>query len=71
MNITVTELETNLDKYLILSETKDIFITKNEKEVAKLSNPNQDRLNIAKSLFGAIPSDYTLEETKEKRLHDI
>ena len=71
MSITATELKTNLGKYLMLAETEDIYITKNGKVVAKLSNPNQDRIDIAKSLFGIIPSDVTLEESKEERLNGI
>ena len=71
MSITATELKTNLGKYLMLAETEDIYITKNGKVVAKLSNPNQDRIDIAKSLFGVIPSDVTLEESKEERLNGI
>ena len=31
--------------------TEDIFITKNGKIVAKLTNPHQDRVEVAKSLF--------------------
>ena len=69
--ITATELKTNLGKYLMLAETEDIYITKNGKVIAKLSNPNQDRIDIAKSLFGIIPSDVTLEESKEERLNGI
>lgn len=42
----------NLGKYLLLSEKEDIFITKNGKIVAKLTNPHQDRVEVAKSLFG-------------------
>lgn len=34
--------------------TEDIFITKNGKIVAKLTNPHQDRVEVAKSLFGII-----------------
>ncbi len=71
MSITATELKTNLGKYLMLAETEDIYITKNGKVIAKLSNPNQDRIDIAKSLFGIIPSDVTLEESKEERLNGI
>lgn len=67
MSIAATELKTNLGKYLMLSATEDIFITKNGKVVAKLTNPFQDRVDIAKSLFGIIPDDMTLEETKEER----
>lgn len=71
MLITVTELKMNLGKYLLLAETEDIYITKNGKVIAKLSNPNQDRIDIAKSLFGVIPSDMILEESREKRLTNI
>ena len=61
----------NLGKYLLLAETEDIYITKNGKVVAKLSNPNQDRVAIAKSLFGVLPDDVTLEEAREERLDRI
>ena len=69
MSITATELKSNLGKYLLLAATEDIFITRNGKVVAKLSNPHQDRVDIAKSLFGILPADVTLEEAKEERLH--
>ena len=49
----------------------NIFITRNGKVVAKLSNPHQDRVDIAKSLFGILPADVTLEEAKEERLNRI
>ena len=62
MSITATELKSNLGKYLLLAATEDIFITRNGKVVAKLSNPHQDRVDIAKSLFGILPADVTLEE---------
>ena len=71
MSITATELKTNLSKYLSLSATEDIFITKNGKVVAKLTNPFQERVDIAKSLFGIIPADVTLEESREERLSNI
>lgn len=71
MSITATELKSNLGKYLMLAETEDIYITKNGKIVAKLSNPYQDKVNIAKSLFGVLPSDMTLEESREERLSKI
>ena len=71
MSITATELKSNLGKYLLLAATEDIFITRNGKVVAKLSNPHQDRVDIAKSLFGILPTDVTLEEAKEERLNRI
>ncbi len=68
MSITATELKNNLGKYLILSATEDILITKNGKVVAKLTNPYQDRVETAKSLFGILPKDADAEEAKKERL---
>ncbi|MBE5041010.1 type II toxin-antitoxin system Phd/YefM family antitoxin [Ructibacterium gallinarum] len=71
MSITATELKQNLGKYLLLAATEDVFITKNGKTIAKLSNPNQDKVNMAKSLFGILPQDITLEDAKKERLNHI
>lgn len=71
MSITATELKNNLGKYLMLAATEDIFITPNGKVVAKLSNPHQDRVDIAKSLFGILPNEPTLEQAREERLNSI
>ena len=71
MSITATELKNNLGKYLMLAATEDIFIAKNGKVVAKLSNPHQDRVDMAKSLFGILPADITLEEAKTERFNQI
>lgn len=68
MSITATELKTNLGKYLLLSATEDVFITKNGKVIAKLTNPYQDRVDTAKSLFGILPDDITIEKAREERL---
>ncbi len=67
MSITATELKNNLGKYLLLSETEDVFITKNGRVVAKLTNPYQNMVETAKSLFGILPMDADLEETKKER----
>ena len=71
MSITTAELELNLSKYLLLAQTEDVFITRNGKVIAKLTNPYQDRVDAEKSLFGVIPSDVTLEEVREERLARI
>ena len=68
MYITATELKINMSKYLLLAESEDIYITRNGKIVAKLSNPFQQRVDMAKSLFGSVPQGMTLEEAKEERL---
>ncbi len=71
MSITATELKVNLSKYLLLAQTEDVFITRNGKVIAKLTNPYQDRVDVAKSLFGVLSSDITLEEAREERLDNI
>ena len=71
MSITATELKQNLSKYLLLSATEDIFITKNGKIVSKLCSPFQDRVEVAKSLFGSVPATVTMEEANEERLSAI
>ncbi len=57
MSITATELKNNLGKYLLLSAKEDIYITKNGRVVAKLTNPYQERIELAKSLIGILPKN--------------
>ncbi len=71
MSVTATELKANLSKYLLLSATEDVFITKNGKIVSKLTNPFQDRVDVARSLFGVLPPEADLEKAKEERLDRI
>lgn len=71
MSITATELKMNLSKYLLLAESEDIYITRNGKIIAKLSNPFQDRIDALNSLVGILPADVTLEEARGERLNKI
>ena len=71
MSVTATELKNNLGKYLQLVSKEDIYITRNGKVVARLSNPYQDRVDIANALFGILSADKTLEESEEERLNQI
>ena len=71
MSITTAELHSDLEKYLLLAETEDVFITRGEKVIAKLSNPYQDRVEAAKSLFGVLPLSMTFEEAMEERVKEL
>lgn len=71
MSITATELKQNLSKYLLLSATEDIYVTRNGKVISKLTNPFQERVDIAKSLFGSLPNDISLEDARKERLDRI
>ena len=68
MSITATELKQNLGKYLLLSAQEDIYITKNGKVIAKLTNPYQNRVETAKSLFGILPKDADIDAARNERL---
>lgn len=68
MSIIATELKNNLEKYLQISATEDVFITRNGEVVAKLTSPYYDRVETAKSLFGILPKDINIEELKIERL---
>ena len=71
MSITATEFKKNLGKYLLLSANEDIYITQYGKVIAKLTNPNQDREEIARSLFGILPNDADLDLAREEALSGI
>lgn len=71
MLVTATEFKNNMGKYLTLVAHEDVFITKNGKSIAKLSNTSQDKVELAKSLFGiAEDNGAALEQArKERRQH--
>lgn len=71
MSITATQLKENLSYYIDLSRTEDVWVTRNGKVVTKLTNPFHNSIDTAKSLFGSIPSDVTLEESQKERLSKI
>lgn len=71
MTITATELKTNLHKYLVLSQSEDVYVTSNGKIVTKLSNPYSDRVEKVKKLFGRLPGNVTLKEALDDRAKKI
>lgn len=71
MSITATELKANLRKYLLMAATEDVYVTRNGRTVAKLTSPYRNKLDTVDSLFGSIPADMTLEESKEERLNRV
>lgn len=50
MIVTVTELKTNLGKYLDMVTDEEIVITKNGKEIARLSRPESEKIALLDSL---------------------
>ena len=69
MSITATQLKQNLGYYIALAATENIYITKNGKDVAVLSNPTQMKISQLNSLKGIIPNDgKTLDDYRAERL---
>ena len=69
MVVTATEFRANFGKYLNMLATEDIFITKNGKMIAKVSNPNVSAVNaISGLLAGKLPDDHDAKTIREQRL---
>ena len=54
MLVTATEFKTNIGKYLSMVDKEDVFITKNGKSVAKLTNLNDGNMDAIRSLRGIL-----------------
>lgn len=70
MIVTATEFKTNLGKYLELAVSQDIFITKNGRNIARLTSPSVNKLVVLDNLVGIVPQDDGLDEKaiREERL---
>ena len=70
MIVTATEFKANLGKYLEMATSQDIFITKNGKSIARLTDPAVDKLALLDDLVGIVPEDPAMDEntTREERL---
>ena len=71
MIVTTTELRANQKKYLELSKTEDVYITRNGKIFAKITNPYADKLAALRSLKGSIPPSMSVEEVEEERTKNL
>lgn len=69
MTVTATEFKTNFGKYLELLVKEDIFITKNGKPVAKMTNPNVSAVDeISGILSGSLSEDFDRKSLRAERL---
>lgn len=65
--ITSSEFKTKIGHYLSLVGKEDIIITRNGKRIARLTAEKEDLVSTAKSLFGILPNDVTIEEAREEK----
>ena len=71
MEVTATEFKLNMGKYLSMASRHDIFITKNGRRIARLTNPSPDRVAMLDSLVGiARGVDISLDDIKKERLEN-
>ncbi len=71
MMVTATEFKTNFGKYLDLLRQEDIFITKNGKTVAKVSNPQVSAVEALSGLLAEkLPADYDRKSLREERFSE-
>lgn len=68
MVITATQLKNNLGEYLDKSNMEDVYITKNGKIYAVLSNPNKEKIKSLRKLYGCIPQSLDVDKIKEERM---
>ena len=70
MIITAAELKANLEKYLEMAMSQDIFITKNGKSIARFTSPAVNKLALLDDLVGIAPKDQAMDENtlREERL---
>lgn len=52
MIVTATEFKSNLGKYLDMVATQDVYITKNGKNIARLTSPSSNKLAVLDGLVG-------------------
>jgi len=60
MKVALSQLKTNIGKYINLADKQDVYITRNGKLVAKIVGTNRNRVADMKSLFGVarLPAEY-------------
>ena len=70
MIVTAMEFKTHLGKYLGMAASRDIFITKNGKNIARLTSPVVNKLVLLNNLIGIVPEDQSMDENTihEERL---
>jgi len=65
--ITLSELKTNTGKYISLANEEDIYVTRNGKQVARITSAKTNKIAAAKTLFGILPSDVDLDKARAER----
>ena len=69
--ITATELKNNLSHYMELSQSEDIYVTKNNKVVTVLTSVEKNKLALIEStrgFLGTVDKDIDYDELLKKEI---
>jgi len=76
MLVALSDLKTNVGKYVDLADTEDVIITKYGKPAAKLIRYDKEpwyqkklpeKITSVDSLFGTLPNDVDLDDVRAER----
>ena len=62
MIVTATEFKSNLGKYLDMVATQEVYITKNGKNIARLTSPSTNKLMVLDELVGVASQSADMDE---------
>ena len=68
MIVTATEFKSNLGKYLDMVATQDVYITKNGKNIARLTSPSSNKLAVLDEVGIASRVDADEDTIRKERL---
>ena len=71
MSISINEFKANIEQYLLLAKTEDLFIRLDGDVIMRLTNTKRDRRKIAESLLGAVPADITPDQARDMKAGEI
>ena len=71
MSISINEFKENIEQYLLLAKTEDLFIRLDGDVIMRLSNTKSDRRKIAESLLGAVPADITPDQARDMNAGEL
>ena len=77
MQVALSDLKVNVEKYVYIAESEDVIITKYGKPAAKIIRYNKEpwylkkmpeKITSIEQLFGTLPDDIDLDDVRTERL---
>jgi prevent-host-death family protein len=71
MQANATEVQNNFGKYLKIADQEDVIITRNGKQIARLTGLERDRIFLTESLVGILPQDVDEKAERAERVERL